>query len=117
MKLSWLSLFSGLEVGDFVSNSLAGVGDVGWVDKVSTEEDNERKTEDLFGAEFEEIKKFDEVGIKEINHCESAETESRDTAEADAPVEIKEFGTVVPPSEMFESLEIPAGKIFEQATT
>ncbi len=110
--MKWLVL---VEIGDFVGNSLAGVRDVGGIDEIGGEKEDERKTKDFLGPKLEKIKEFDEQWIEEIDHHEAADAEHRDAADADAAVEIEKFLAIVPPFEVFESFEIPAGEVFENA--
>lgn len=105
-----------VEIGDFVSDSLAGVGDVGGIDEISAEKEDERKAKNFLGPKLEVVEEFYEHGIEKIDHNKPTDAEHRDATNTDTAVEVEKLLAIIPPFEMFEGFEIPAGEVFENAT-
>lgn len=107
----------GRDLGDFVGNPFAGIRNIGRIDEIGEEKDNESEADDFLGAEFDFVEKCNQYRVEDIDHGEPAEPKGENAREADTPVEIEKLVGIIPPFEVFESFEIPAGEIFQETTS
>lgn len=94
-------------------NSLAGIGMVDRIGEVGEKENDEGKTEDLFGLDFEPRESIVETGVNDIDNEQPAEAKAEYADYPDTAMEIERQVAIIPPLEVLESFEVPAGAVFE----